>query len=83
MKNNDFVFDITQFDIDISLDSTEKNIKLLECYNIYSNISKIKFNDTLVDMNFIGAEKLGAKSIIKVLQLWYKSGNVVYIADSQ
>ncbi len=68
MKNNDLIFDITDVDIDISLDKTERLKCFLDnkesgCYN-----RNIRANDTKIFMNFLSDEKLSSKVIAKVLR---------------
>ncbi len=77
MQNNDLILDITTVNVDLELD---KNLRLKSAlkefhdsnhnnnnYNEHNN--KIKINDTVVTLNYIGTEKLSAKPILKVLQL--------------
>ncbi len=67
MKKNDFVFDITNIDINLPLDKSEiikscVDIVKLEGYN-----KKVKINGTVVDMKFLSNEKLSSKVIVKIL----------------
>ncbi len=67
MENNDFIFDITDVDIDISLDRSKRH-KFLNANLAGGDYNKkIKINDTIVIINFLSTEKLNCKSILKVL----------------
>ncbi len=64
MLNNDFIFDITDVDIDICVKKVQCLLDSIKsgCYN-----KNIKVNDTIIFMNFLSNEKLNSKSIIKIL----------------
>ncbi len=68
MKNNDFIFDITNIDIDLTLDKKEKIENILETIKKCTYNKKIKVNDTIVEMNFLTMEKLSSKAILKILK---------------
>ncbi len=67
MENKNFIFDITNIDIDLSLDKSERVKKVLEKFESVSYSQKIKVNDTVIYMNFLSTEKFNSKSILKVL----------------
>lgn len=67
MENKNFIFDITNIDIDLSLDKSERVKNILEKFESASYSQKIKVNGTVIYMNFLSTEKLNSKSILKVL----------------
>lgn len=68
MEKNDLIFDITNIDIDLSLGKKDRLVNILDSIKHCTYNGKIKVNDTVIEMNFLGMEKLSSKAILKVLR---------------
>ncbi len=67
MENENFVFDITHIDIDLSLDKAERVKELFENSEVCVYKKIVKVNKTKIYLNFLGKDKLTSKEIMKVL----------------
>lgn len=68
MDNKDYIWDLTDVNIDLSLDKKQRIKELLKTIDKTKYNKKIKVNNTVVNLNFLGVDKLSPKSILKVLE---------------
>ncbi len=64
MEDREFVLDITNMDIDITLDKRERALAALESLKNGTYNKKIEVNGTVVSLNFLSDKRLDSEMIL-------------------